>query len=319
MDDDRYKTRDQAAAIRAALVKLATGHLEAGVLHEPRGYFDVIDLNNDGNIVQGHPEVFRNGEQFPVRLTHMVAAMTRLDAAEPPQAQDERLVQRVGLRMEFHNQYYMNPEFLPIALWGNTVVAASQAITPATSSWMFPTPFVLSARDTLDVQVQLDAAPASPQRITVAFSGVGFLSGRPYFLSGDRLVTDGASTQLTTTAFRNDGSEPIIVTDGTVVVTAPEDSVDATGDIRAASLQVRQAGNGTNAQWFRGPTNPAIERMPAQLWGAWSGRAVVHTFPGDGLIWEPGEGIDLQVQGLTTTPPPDARVAIALLGYITVT
>ena len=58
----------------------------------------------------------------------------------------------------------------------------------------------------------------------------------------------------------------------------------------------------------------------ASLLGVRSGRAVVHQFPGDGLIWEPGEGIDLRIQGFPDLEEiPNVDVNIALTGYITIT
>ena len=65
-----------------------------------------------------------------------------------------------------------------------------------------------------------------------------------------------------------------------------------------------------------GPTN----LIPAQLLGVLSGRAVVHKLPGDGLIWEPGEGIAVEAQGLVGGGEVlnQSFLNIAALGYITV-
>lgn len=308
-----------ALALRANLVQLAQGNLEAGILHEPRVFYDRITLNPDNEITPGHAEVFKNGEQFPIRLTHMLASINFEDNAEDPQPIDEREIQRIGLRMMFHDQWYMNPQFLPIPLWGNKVVAAAPQVSVSTSAWQFDVPFVLSSRDTLTVGVQLAEVPTSARQVTVAFTGIGLLSGRAYFLTSTVELDNATQTKMPTTNFRNDGSEPILVAEGTVNVSAPIDDDDPTGDVRQLSLQVKQVGNGTNAEWFQGPINiPAADLMPATLWGVRSGRAVVHRFPGDGLIWEPGEGISLDLQGLTASPP-DVDVNIALSGYITIT
>jgi hypothetical protein len=306
-----------ALKLRANLVQLAQGNLELGVLHEPRAFYDVITLDPDGNITPGHAEVFKNGEQFPIRLTHLTAALNFQDNEEDPQAVDEREIQRVGMRMRFHDQWYMNPQFLPIPLWGNKVVAAAPQVSVGTSAWQFDVPFILSSRDTMRVEVQLGETPDSPRQVSVTFTGIGLLSGRPYLLSATTEIDSDTATVVPTTNFRNDGSEPIIVAEGTVNVSAPVDDQDPTGDIRQVSVQVRQIGNGTNADWFQGPQNIGADRMPGPLWGVRSGRAVVHTFPGDGLLWEPGEGISLDLQGLTNTPP-NVDVHIALNGYITI-
>lgn len=309
---------EDALKIRANLVQLAQGNLESGILHEPRAFYDVIALNDDGELTPGHAEVFKNGEQFPIRLTHMTAAINFEDNSDDPAAVDEREIQRIGLRMQFHNQWYMNPQFLPVPIWGNKVVATSPQVSLGTSAWRFDVPYVLSARDTMTVEVALGSVPDSPRQATVTFTGIGMLSGRPYLLSSTIDLDSMVRTKMPTTNFRNDGSEPIIISEGTVNVSAPADDQDPTGDIRQLSVQIRQVGNGTNADWFQGPINvPGAGLMPAPLWGVRSGRAVVHQFPGDGLIWEPGEGIDLQARGLTDNPP-NVNLNIALTGYITI-
>ncbi len=311
---------EDALKLRANLVQLAQGNLDLGILHEPRMFYDVVTLDPDGAITNGHAEVFKNGEQFPIRLTHLTASLpVRENGAEPPQV-DEREIQRIGLTMRFHDQWYMNQEFLPIPLWGNKVVAAAPQVSVGTSTWRFDVPFILSARDTLTVQVALAETPSSARQVTVTFTGIGMLSGRPYLLSATRLLDSDTATIMPTTNYRNDGSEPIIVSEMTANVSAPIDDQDPTGDIRQLSLQVRQVGNGTNADWFQGPINVDADLMPASLLGVRSGRAVVHQFPGDGLIWEPGEGIDIRLRGFPTVEEiPNVNVNIALSGYITIT
>jgi hypothetical protein len=146
------------------------------------------------------------------------------------------------------------------------------------------------------------------------------LSKRPYLFSGRRELDSLLTTSLPTTDFRNDGSEPVIITDMTVHVAAELGTVNPEGNIGRLRFNVRQVGNGTNAQWFSGPQVPvAVNRMQATLAGPTTGRAVVHEFPGDGLLWEPGEGITYfagnvggVVQGFNSV------LCLGLLGYIMV-
>jgi len=308
-------TVENANQLRANLVQLASGSLADGILHEPRAFYDVIDVDPDGQITPGNPEVFKNGERHPIRLTHMTAALAAETVEDQPAFQDERNIQRIGMRMEFHNQFYQNPEFLPLPLWGDMPTAASPQVSFGTSAWEFDVPFILSARDTLTVEVELSSVPSSARRVNVSFVGIGLLSGREYLLNSEASLDSVVRTKMSSVAFRNDGSEPMILSRGTCNVSAPVDEDDPTGDIRVLSLQVRQVGNGTNANWFQGPT--AFPLMPAVLWGVKSGRCVVHKFPGDGLLWEPGEGISLELQSLSDLVPP-ARVFVGLTGYITV-
>ncbi len=311
-----------AEQLRASLVKLASGHLDAGIIHEPRMFYDIIDLVPNQQITAGHPEVFKNGENFPVRLTHMIASVARLDSQDPPVLGDERNLQRIGLRFTFHDQNYMNSLFQPVALWGNVHTAPgsiSQALS--TASWHFPVPFVLGTRDTLENRVELDGVPASAQLVSISYDGIGMLSGRPYLLSNTVSLDDAQETALGTTFYRNDGSEPIIVASMTAQTTGPIDADDPTGDIRTLSLQVKQIGNGTQAKWFEGPITPTIDLMPAPLLGITTSGTLVHRFPGAGILWEPDEGLNVSVRALV----PDnqsiefSRLQIALAGYITIT
>jgi hypothetical protein len=298
------------------------GFIRKGIINEPRCFYDLVDLHANRTVTFGTPGVLVNGEQFPVRLTHMLASVAYLNNVLPtPAVDDEINAQRIAMRLKFHDQYYMNAAFLPLPIWGNKVVAAADSVSPGTSHWDFVAngqPFVLSARDTLLVSLNLNdfANPVSAVPVTVAVTGFGALSHRPYLLSSQVLLSTVIAVNMSTVDFRNDGSEPIIITDMTVNVAGEIEDADAIGSIGRVSIQIRQIGNGTNANWFDGPpTNPG--RMQATLLGVTSGRAVVHQFPGDGLLWEPGEGITLEAQLLA--PNVTSRLTLGFSGYIMVT
>jgi hypothetical protein len=136
------------------------------------------------------------------------------------------------------------------------------------------------------------------------------------------------------TQLRNNGAEPVALTHMTLSqpgFTASEGDDPPVpqfigGNIRLLDVQIRQQGNGTNADWFRGPSVPTFRpRCPAGLLGYNGGRSVVHRLPGDGFIWEPGDGIVPQLRALVenlqeavgeTEVMPD--VAISLMGYVSV-
>lgn len=301
------------------LVALASKNVREGIIEEPRAYYDTMTLVADEVETPGNPDVFINGEQFPVVITQLSAAIRPDFAANPPNPTlDERFIQRMGLRLSFHDQYYQSRDFVAVPLWLNKVVAAADLVTQGSSAWTFDRPFVLSARDSLRVEVALESVPASPRRVTVSVTGTGMLSKRPYFLSSTLLLDSTIPRVLPTQGFRNDGAEPIAVTDMAIHCGAERDAAVGQGDVRQLRINVRQIGNGTQADWLQGPTVPLpLAQMPAVLAGYTSGRAVVHRFPGKGLLWEPGEGITVDAVALDASVV-NFELAISLSGYISV-
>lgn len=299
------------------MVKLAAKNVAKGVIEEPRAYFDSFTLLPDGVVSNGDRNTFINGEQFPVRLTH-ATFFVRPDFLQRS-GFDLRQMQRMGCRFTFHDQYYQSREFKPLPLWATKVVTGPQALTPAFSAYTFDRPVILSARDSLRVQVALESQPTSPRRVSVSFTGVGLLSKRPYFLASEVDLADQAPTTLDTVDFRNDGTEPIALTDMVAHCGAEAFDPVGAGDIRQLRIQIRQIGNGTGADFYIGPTSPnPLSQMPAALLGTTQGIAIVHQFPGDGLIWEPGEGV--VVQGIALDQSAELlNLAVALTGYISLT
>lgn len=328
-------TNDYAAYMQL----LAETNPTAGVLYEPRAYFNFFTLD-DLQEVHGAPEVFRNGEDFPIFITHLTASTSYLNQGATGPTLDERLIQRVGLYLNFHDQYYMNaPQQLggsgadaviqaaPIPTWANVPTGGPEVLTRGTSSWRFAKGCILSTRDTLKVRARLYSVPAAAVPVTVSFTGVGLISRQPYFFSGTVQPDSLGWVDFDVTNFANDGAEPVILTDMVVQVQADIESVDPTGDSRRVYISVRQIGNGTGADWFRGPINvqtPGIlnnllpsDALPAVLFGVKQGRAVVHQFP-QPLVWEPGEGITATMQALIASAGTTVNVNLGLLGYIAV-
>jgi hypothetical protein len=222
------------------------------------------------------------------------------------------------MRLMFHDQNYMNSQFVPISAWQNKPgVASPDTVAFSTSSWRYDVPWIMSARDTMQHRVQLLTTPTSAQRVAITHSGLGMFSARPYFLTGIIDLDDEIETQMDTRNYRNDGAEPIIVADTTVQISAPEDDDEPTGDLRNLLFNVKQIGNGTQARWFSGPDTPPAPLMPAVLSGMTTGQAMVHRFAGDGLLWEPGEGIDAEIRSLH--PSADNLILwLSFVGYITI-
>jgi len=302
------------------LVELAAKNVDSGIIEEPRIFFDRITAAFGGLATRGDPDAFVNRENWPVRITHATLAMSPDWEASPTSVStDERQVQRVGLRFYFHDQYYMSKEFVACPLWGNKVSALPELISPAVASKTFDVPCILASRDTLRIEGRLRETPASARRVTVAVTGIGLLSKRPYFRASYRSVSNTSVFAFDTSDFRTDGSEPVAITDMVASVGPEANAVDGAGDIRLLELQVRQVGNGTGADWFQhGTLATSPTRLPCELLGVTGGRAVVHRFPGEGLLWEPGEGVIPEIIALDSSLY-GGILGVALHGYLSVT
>ena len=81
------------------LHRLAQRELVEGRLYEPRLYFDPFTFDGSTEVVYAHPSIFRNGEKYPLRITHLLMAAAYEAAGQQiPGAGGERKVQRDGLR-----------------------------------------------------------------------------------------------------------------------------------------------------------------------------------------------------------------------------
>ena len=303
------------------VVYRARQELCEGVIYEPRGFFDFGLLTTAvTTIVPGTPGAFYNGEQFPVRITHLT--MSTLGVV----ATDDRQLQNIGLRLRYHDHYYMNRVPAALPLWENQIVSTPDYVSPGSSVWHFARPFILSKRDTLFITVQrLDQGQNSSRTIKVAFHGTGFLSKRPYFLAvGSDLILDEFGHVLNSPSLRNDGSEPIIIDSIVVQCSALSGAQDPLGDSRMFTIQVRQVGNGTGTDWFDVPVPqngfPLVPLlgMPVPLIGAHGGRAIVHRIPGDGFVLTNGDGFDIDWQNLGLPANTTVQVVLGAIGYIAV-
>ena len=313
------------------LVTLAQRRLDKGISHEPRGYYDRLELVIDDNVglfTEGNPDVFRNTEDYPVRITHAAFSVNYFDQAS--NVDDERNVQLIAANFRFHDQWYMNPPTVVLPVWSNKQVNAVDSVSWGTSSWRFSEGrwtdedaggcFVLSARDTLQVNAELIGAPTYPNiAATVTFTGYGIASHRPYMLSSDGDIGAPGTITLNTHDYRNDGGEPILITDMATHISGDlgDGATDPTGDSRRLRINVRQVGNGTNRYWFQGPIAPVpIPQCPSSLLGITSGRAIIHEFPNP-LTWEPGQGIGVVGQSVNPGDTDiDSFLNVGLFGYI---
>jgi hypothetical protein len=297
------------------VIELARRNIAAGVITEPRVYFDEVTLPaSTSQIGFVDTDIFRNGEEYPVRIYAMTASIS-IDSTPA----DERQIQRVGMRLIFHDSYYMQRDFVALPSWQNKCVAAAHALTYGQSSWRLHRPFVFSSRDSMDVQTQLRTAPVESRDVTFSMTGIGMDSMRPYF-KADTLTLSVADTPtpFDPENLRNDGAEPILITEVDVHCSANNTSSNPQGDIRVPDISIRQVGNGTQAFWMNGAPGTS-DLCPAVLLGRTTGRALVHEFPGEGLLWEPGEGLRIEFQALNSSMATGTGiVAVSLIGSIEV-
>lgn len=301
-----------------------------GILYEPRIYCDIFRLSSSQLVDAGSPDVFRNGEENPVRITHMMAAVRSANVATPT---DDRLIQRVGVRLRDHDDWYMSSEFMPLPHMHNVVTAPVDTMAQNIASWKFERPVLMAKRDAFEVKVALEAAIPDADgtvMVCVTFHGVGAISRKPKQVSGyvEFVFADGiASKTIPTDRFRNRGSEPLEV-DVMVISASPGSTATSpVGTIRNTRVSVRQIGSGTLTRWTvcpvtSIPTNPLIDQtVPAVLWGQSVGRCVVHRFPDadDGLpgwLWYPNQGLQPELNSLVSLgEDDDIAVYFAMAGY----
>jgi len=294
----------------ARAIQLARDNIQRGIIREPRVYFDEVAMPTSiTQIAYVDTDVFRNGEEYPVRI-HAITAGIITDNADDNSV-DERQIQRIGMRIMAHDHYYMQREFTPLPLWQTKCVAAAPALSFGQSAWQLHAPFVYSSRDSMDIRAQINSTPDVSRDVTFAMTGIGMDSMRPYFKADTVTFTEAdAPSPFDPENLRNDGDEPIIITDVTVHCGADAGSNNPQGNIRQCDISIRQVGNGTQAVWMNGAAG-TDDLCPAILLGLTTGRALVHEFPGEGLLWEPGEGLRIEFQPLNAAAA-DATIIIGI-------
>ena len=297
-------------------------------LFEPRLFADHFAFDGDQQRIFADPDVFRNGEKFPMRITHIIVGVEyeAQTTIETPPRGDERAIQRYGLRIRAHDTYYMNALSTPLPLWANTPIAASDVITYAQACWRLERPVILGNRDTFEIKVALIFDPgASTERVACAVDGVGLYSRQPKRLTGYIDLTDTLEHAIDSDDFRNDGTEPFEIHTITLHHTPATNSGNPVGNLRNVRARMRINGNGTN-QWWDWRRNGAVasaggaawtdQLIPAHLFGVQTGRAVVHRLPGDGWLWYPNEGVTVEMEAFVTSRSDTLWLAMA--GYIMV-
>jgi len=318
---------------RLELLKfLAARNVCDGILYEPRIYSQVFDFSTAGTLSPqfSSEDIFKNGEQYPVRITHILAIIK--DNTGGAGTSDERAIQSYSLRIRSNDTYYMNGNTpVPIPLWANVVTSGPEVTSRSTSSWRFAHPFFMGDRDTMSVQVQLDVPigfTEVSQDVWVQFNGFGALSRRPKELAGFCQFTVTSPTLLTIPDgfFRNDGTEPLEIHSMDVYVPPArlvQSGGSTLGNIRRARISVRQVGNGTNQTWTSSDALN-VDTVPTGLFGLTTGRAMAHVLPiqvdqrGRGWIWEPNQGLQLEVTGPLSGITELSQLYIALAGEIIV-
>lgn len=316
-----------------------------GPQKEPRVWYDVYDLaagTGEAAIAQSpNSDVFVNGEAFNVTMTKVVFAILGSTSASSgsffPVPGLETYLQRIGFRFRHHDQLYPNPVTVPAPNWANKVVAQADVLSQGTVVWEFDHPVILSSRDTLKIPLQLQSiiTTNTARRGVVSFHGYGLVSKTPVVFSGgyDMASTDSVLRPLdiNTASYRNDSSEPVVLTKMVAFTTSSMASGVVTpgsvADCRYLAMNVTQVGDGSGARWFQGPTGQGggvtpFPYCPMPLLGGTCGRGVVHEIADGGWTFNPGDGVQLDYQRRATISASSeissVRVGVALLGYVTI-
>lgn len=304
-----------------------------GVRIEPRVWWDQFEfsadlLNPTSRLVASHDTAYRNGEPFPIRITHVLACMrVQIEGPDsPPQAPpqgDPRLLHWYGMRFNGHSTYYQDRFFLPIPAWANVNTVGNQQSTFDTTSWRFDYGIPFANRDVLEVETRLETTPSSARIVSVGFDGVGRASKQPYKFGASTTLSDTGKATCNADTLRNTSAEIIDITGMDFYCSGPVDDADPTGDSRELRVQVKQTGSGTQRTWFRSPRTNDVPNtlMPSPLAGIRSGQAMVHKLPGDGWLFQQGQGVNLELEKIVGTPDRTLveRVFVALAGYVIIT
>ena len=301
------------------LVKIAAQNPQSGIVEEPRVLYDVIRVPSATNLTQrSNIAAFRNGENFPMVLSHMLAFVRPRFESGGYIGLDEAAIQRIALRLERDGQVYQNLDLQPAPLWHNKVATGNPAIQRSAMSWTFDRPFVLPMRASLDVR--LSRLPIALDDLPVGFSvrGTGLVSGQPVVLA-----TTGAlgSVVLNLSAddLRNPRTEPIALTDATIWTAQPEKSEGSLGDLRLVNVAIQGAASGTGRAWCQGPQVDGNQNFaPAYLLGQCTGRCITHRLPSYGIRLEPGDRFFAEVAAMDDDAY-DLDLALGFLGTLFVT
>lgn len=296
-----------------------------GNLYEPRLLYATLRLTTTGAGLFGafNPAAFRNGEQFPLHVTHLLFAIRQYGGGDDPAAgTSETLAQRIGLRCTEYSSYYMTDTYTPLPCWGNVPVGLGDPYGLSMSVWNFMRPILLPFRSSLYCYSYLENTPAAEsfRRVSVSFHGQRDVSRQaaelPAFIDQDTAV-DIERRITPADNYSNDGSEAIAVEGMTINVDGESDDLTNVGDIRQARIRFGMSGGGANTDFTRtsvlNPTN-GDRGCPAVLFGVSGGRAIVHRIPRGGWILHPGHGF--QVEANYLQPVSSVDVCMAAAGYL---
>lgn len=287
-----------------------------GNYYEPRWLYNSVDLPAGGDVLVD-ANTFRNGERWPVHLTHILWAIRDRDSEAF--STDEREIQNVACRLHGHDTYYQTVDYTLLPLWHTARVALPTPIGFGESSVYFLRPILLPTRAAMRCNVSLEQAELDgvTRRVGVSFHGQGNKSRQPRIL-GQQLLDLAAAdsnTLITDIAdFSNDGYEDIVLTSMSVFCSAPSNAVGAAviGNIRRARVALSMTGGSGNDFTLTPSTSPPIRGCPASLLGVSGGRAIVHEIPQGGWILQPNRAFNMELRSLSASA---LQVVTAAFGY----
>lgn len=302
----------------------------AGIRRQPRWIFGCWNFAPGSDIGRPDPgsdAIIRNREKYPIIITH---AMWAIGAADPdpainmpdtPPAGSEQIIGRYLVNTKGFPTYVQNDRFMSIAALSNISTCTGQPTYRSTASTTFRCPFHMANRDAFEVKMRLRHPYPSQCMASITFSGIEIDTQAPVFLSSQVMLQDTSVITLGLNGLEWHGPNPVLITDMTVSISAPEDSPSAVGDIHNLEIGVRQLGKeGNSRAWMHssGSPSPYGALIPASLIGTEVGRDVVFRYPIDGralvldeslqqviknpdqgqrgLILAPGEYVEVELQ-----------------------
>jgi len=303
-----------------------------GYLYEPVLLYSTVSLPVGGTILAFDEGTFRNNEDFNIHLTHLKWAIRQRQTGVATVSTDERQIQRVECRLNWHDTYYQSYDFMPVPLWhtqGDDVLPDPMVFGQV--NWRFLRPFLVNPEAIIEGLVSLEnEEDESTYPFNLALHGKGLESGENRIIRGTIDIGFGSNNngqdadQIITPYedLSNEGDEPIMATDLVMNLGPLATATDPTPNYRNARASIRCHDGSTGFFWNTTPGLGTTDLPPSSdlgacldLWGVNGSRGVTHRLPGGGWVLMPGRGFTAEVRNRNASGNFALDVTMAALGF----